>query len=229
MASMNKFGIECIRSQKFARATTPIEVTNTPQVSHNGLIGTIRIKMEYIIRKILESTNPIKTLKKGSFELTDTTSTRNGIQLMGFFKCIKSTCSKAINKDLEQEISRFYAFEKAHKLDPISSGRGVRQFKTALLQRLDRENDPTLIGRMKKSDALEMQSFYPHYYSTYVQPFESAVDKADGPAQLSKAYRTATVLLEVLEAVNHTQAVDVDQEVTETHEKVAQKTDIPSE
>ncbi|XP_062221330.1 callose synthase 2-like, partial [Phragmites australis] len=106
---------------------------------------------------------------------------------------------------------RFYAFEKAHRLDPTSSGRGVRQFKTALLQRLERENDPTLKGRVKQSDARELQSFYQHYYKKYIQALQNAADKAD-PAQLTKAYQTAAVLFEVLKAVNVSQKIEVDQE-----------------
>ncbi|CAN4089719.1 unnamed protein product [Withania somnifera] len=122
-------------------------------------------------------------------------------------------------------LCRFYAFEKAHRLDPTSSGRGVRQFKTSLLQRLERENDPTLIGRVKKSDAREMQSFYQHYYKKYIQALQNAAEKADR-AQLTKAYQTANVLFEVLKAVNQTQAVEVDREILEAHDKVAEKTQI---
>ncbi|GAB4835146.1 Callose synthase 3 [Ancistrocladus abbreviatus] len=122
-------------------------------------------------------------------------------------------------------LCRFYAFEKAHRLDPTSSGRGVRQFKTALLQRLERENDPTLMGRVKKSDAREMQSFYQHYYKKYIQALQNAADKADR-AQLTKAYQTANVLFEVLKAVNQTQSMEVDREILETHDKVAEKTEI---
>ncbi|XP_059429672.1 callose synthase 3 [Corylus avellana] len=120
-------------------------------------------------------------------------------------------------------LCRFYAFEKAHKLDPTSSGRGVRQFKTALLQRLERENDPTLRGRVKKSDAREMQSFYQHYYKKYIQALQNAADKADR-AQLTKAYQTANVLFEVLKAVNMNQSIEVDREILDVQDKVAEKT-----
>ncbi|KAI3968969.1 hypothetical protein MKX01_001446 [Papaver californicum] len=122
-------------------------------------------------------------------------------------------------------LCRFYAFEKAHRLDPTSSGRGVRQFKTALLQRLEREHDPTLMGRVKKSDAREMQSFYQQYYKKYIEALQKAADKADR-AQLTKAYQTAAVLFEVLKAVNLTQAVEVDNAILEAHTKVEEKTQI---
>ncbi|KAJ9558358.1 hypothetical protein OSB04_012972 [Centaurea solstitialis] len=102
--------------------------------------------------------------------------------------------------------SRFYAFEKADKLDPTSSGRGVRQFKTALLQRLEREDQITLPGKTK-SDASEMRSFYQRYYNKYIQPLQTA-DEVDR-TRLTKAYQTAGVLFEVLKAVNLVENVHV--------------------
>ncbi|CAI9103237.1 OLC1v1001686C1 [Oldenlandia corymbosa var. corymbosa] len=121
-------------------------------------------------------------------------------------------------------LCRFYAFEKAHRLDPTSSGRGVRQFKTALLQRLERENETTLAGRTK-SDAREMQSFYRQYYRKYIEALQNAADKADR-ARLTKAYQTAAVLFEVLRAVNLTESVEVADEILEAQAKVAEKTAI---
>uniref|UniRef100_A0A6N2KJI9 1,3-beta-glucan synthase n=2 Tax=Salix viminalis TaxID=40686 RepID=A0A6N2KJI9_SALVM len=118
-------------------------------------------------------------------------------------------------------LCRFYAFEKAHRLDPISSGRGVRQFKTALLQRLERENDITMQGKTI-SDAREMQRFYLDYYQKYIQALRDATDKADR-AQLTKAYQTAAVLFEVLKAVNQTESVKVDDEVLEAQTEVEEK------
>ncbi|GFP95013.1 callose synthase 5 [Phtheirospermum japonicum] len=103
-------------------------------------------------------------------------------------------------------LCRFYAFEKAHRLDPNSSGRGVRQFKTSLHQRLERENASTLASRVKKTDAREIESFYKQYYEHYVVALNKG-EHADR-AQLGKAYQTAGVLFEVLCAVNKTEKVE---------------------
>ncbi|OVA15866.1 Glycosyl transferase [Macleaya cordata] len=103
-------------------------------------------------------------------------------------------------------LCRFYAFEKAHRLDPSSTGRGVRQFKTALLQRLERDNASSLASRVKKSDAREIESFYQQYYEHYVRALDKG-EQADR-VQLGKAYQTAGVLFEVLCAVNKTEKVE---------------------
>ncbi|KAL3844742.1 hypothetical protein ACJIZ3_002145 [Penstemon smallii] len=103
-------------------------------------------------------------------------------------------------------LCRFYAFEKAHRLDPNSSGRGVRQFKTSLHQRLERDNASTLASRVKKTDAREIESFYKQYYEKYVVALNKG-EQADR-AQLGKAYQTAGVLFEVLCAVNKTEKVE---------------------
>ncbi|KAF8099488.1 hypothetical protein N665_0243s0051 [Sinapis alba] len=111
-------------------------------------------------------------------------------------------------------LCRFYAFEKACKLDPTSRHRGVRQFKTALLQRLEHD-ETTRADRQKGSDACVMQSFYQHYNKTYVQPLLDAADKADR-AQLKKAYQTDAIFLEVLKSLK----VEVADEVLEAHTKI---------
>ncbi|XP_048617297.1 callose synthase 7-like isoform X2 [Brassica napus] len=49
-------------------------------------------------------------------------------------------------------LCRFHAFERAHTMDPTSSGRGVRPFKTYLLHKLQ-EEEPT-------SDPNEIQTYY---------------------------------------------------------------------
>ncbi|KAK7318446.1 hypothetical protein RJT34_03148 [Clitoria ternatea] len=136
-----------------------------------------------------------------------------------------------VAKEIESErpriayLCRFYAFEKAHRLDQSSTGRGVRQFKTMLLQRLETDNANSLASRVKKTDAREIQAYYQQYYENYVRALDQA-DQADR-AQLTKAYQTAGVLFEVLCAVNKTEKVEeVAPEIIAAARDVQEKTEI---
>ncbi|GJW18744.1 callose synthase 5 [Tanacetum coccineum] len=55
-------------------------------------------------------------------------------------------------------LCRQYALEIANSLDESSSGPGVPQFKTAMIQRLQREEAISIGARVEKTDALELQN-----------------------------------------------------------------------
>nr|XP_017248464.1 PREDICTED: callose synthase 5-like isoform X2 [Daucus carota subsp. sativus] len=100
-------------------------------------------------------------------------------------------------------LCRAYALDKTDRTDPNSNGRGVMQFKTSLLQRLNRDEVSSLASRVKESDAKEIGAFY---YEHYTRVLDKG-DQADR-AQLGKAYQTANVLFEVLCAVNISEEVE---------------------
>ncbi|KAI3728580.1 hypothetical protein L6452_17218 [Arctium lappa] len=93
-------------------------------------------------------------------------------------------------------LCRFHAFEKAHRMDPKSSGRGVRQFKTYLLHRLQKEEERTK-PRLAKSDPREIQKYYQNFYEKNIK--EGQYTKK--PEEMAKIYQIATVLYDVLRTV----------------------------
>lgn len=101
-------------------------------------------------------------------------------------------------------LCRFHAFEIAHNMDRSSSGRGVRQFKTSLLQRLEQDEEPTLRRRKEKSDIRELKSVY-HAYKDYIMRSSGAFDLEETHRErLINARRIASVLYEVLKTVTNT-------------------------
>ncbi|KAI3921858.1 hypothetical protein MKX01_005547 [Papaver californicum] len=93
-------------------------------------------------------------------------------------------------------LCRFHAFEKAHRLDPTSTGRGVRQFKTYLLHRLEKEEEETK-PQLSRSDPGEIQKFYKMYYEEKVR--QDPLKKK--PEEMAKIYQIASVLYDVLKTV----------------------------
>ncbi|XP_026440546.1 callose synthase 3-like [Papaver somniferum] len=76
-------------------------------------------------------------------------------------------------------------------------GLGVSSFKTALPQRLQREDLPSLLERVKRSDEQEVKSIYKHYSRNYLEALEKYKDKPNHWKQLSEAHKVALSLHEV--------------------------------
>ncbi|KAL2322521.1 hypothetical protein Fmac_026900 [Flemingia macrophylla] len=93
-------------------------------------------------------------------------------------------------------LCRFHAFEKAHMMDPTSSGHGVRQFKTYLLNRLEKEEEIT--GHLvRRSDARELQNYYQQFYEKKIYDGEFTL----GPEEMANNVHIATVLCEALKII----------------------------
>ncbi|XP_024025101.1 callose synthase 7 [Morus notabilis] len=101
-------------------------------------------------------------------------------------------------------LCRFHAFEKAHSMDPTSSGRGVRQFKTHLLHRLEREEDETK-HILARNDPKEILLFYQQYYDKNIRGGEYTKK----PEEMARICQIATVLYEVLKTVVPPNQIDL--------------------
>ncbi|PIN25627.1 1,3-beta-glucan synthase/callose synthase catalytic subunit [Handroanthus impetiginosus] len=88
-------------------------------------------------------------------------------------------------------------------MDPTSSGRGVRQFKTYLLHRLQKEEEETR-PVLAKNDPREIQKYYQIFYEKNIR--EGQYTKK--PEEMAKIYQIATVLYDVLRTVVPQSKVD---------------------
>ncbi|XP_076950818.1 putative callose synthase 6 [Bidens hawaiensis] len=124
-------------------------------------------------------------------------------------------------------LCRFHAFEKAHRMDPKSNGRGVRQFKTYLLHRLQK-NDERTKPQLARTDPKEIQKFYQNFYEKNIK--EGQYTKK--PEEMAKIYQIATVLYDVLRTVVNPNIIEAKteeyaQDVEENREQYAHYNILP--
>ncbi|GAB4850789.1 Callose synthase 7 [Ancistrocladus abbreviatus] len=112
-------------------------------------------------------------------------------------------------------LCRFLAFKRAHKMDPLSSGRGVRQFKTYLLHRLEKEETQTR-PQLAKTDTREIQKYYQKFCEMNIR--EGQHNKT--PEEMVKIYQIATALYDVLRTLVPPSKVD---EETENYAKEVER------
>ncbi|XP_076942454.1 callose synthase 7-like [Bidens hawaiensis] len=124
-------------------------------------------------------------------------------------------------------LCRFHAFEKAHRMDPKSNGRGVRQFKTYLLHRLQKDDERTK-PQLATNDPKEIQKFYQNFYEKNIK--EGQYTKK--PEEMAKIYQIATVLYDVLRTVVNSDKIEAKteeyaQDVEENREQYAHYNILP--
>ncbi|KAB2613297.1 callose synthase 7-like [Pyrus ussuriensis x Pyrus communis] len=100
-------------------------------------------------------------------------------------------------------LCRFHGFEKAHKMDPTSSGRGVRQFKTLLLNKLEKDEIVTK-HQLARSDPQEILKYYHQFYEKNIKDGEYTKK----PEEMAKNCQIATVLYDVLMTVGLQSQID---------------------
>ncbi|XP_065851855.1 callose synthase 7 [Euphorbia lathyris] len=100
-------------------------------------------------------------------------------------------------------LCRFHALEKAHRMDPNSSGRGVRQFKTYLLHKLEREEVETQ-RQLAGNDPREIQLYYQKFYQDNIKDGQYAKK----PEEMVKILQIAAVLYDVLKTVVPSSKID---------------------
>ncbi|KAF3442292.1 hypothetical protein FNV43_RR16208 [Rhamnella rubrinervis] len=98
-------------------------------------------------------------------------------------------------------LCRFHAFVIAHTNDSNSTHRGVRQFKTSLLQRLEQDEIPTYNKRKEETDIRELRRVY-NAYKDYIIKHGGTFD-LDYKGKLINACTIASVLYEVLKTVTN--------------------------
>ncbi|KAK8637452.1 hypothetical protein V6N13_064871 [Hibiscus sabdariffa] len=100
-------------------------------------------------------------------------------------------------------LCRVHAFKEVNRMDPTSSGRGVRQLKTYLSNKVEEEKDE-IKRRLARTDEREIQLYYQIFFEKNIKEGQDTKQ----PEEMAKFYQIAMVLRDVLKNVIPSSQVD---------------------